>query len=36
MGQSLRIGEQYKPGTYFIEALQGSKSIQTKVIKTGK
>ena len=34
IGQILRLGEQYKAGTYIIEVVQGSRSIQTKVIKT--
>ncbi|TKK68951.1 T9SS type A sorting domain-containing protein [Ilyomonas limi] len=36
IGQSLRFGDQYKAGTYIIEAVQGSQSVQMKVIKTGK
>jgi len=36
IGQSLRLGDQYKAGAYIIEAVQGSQSVQTKVIKTGK
>jgi hypothetical protein len=36
IGQSFHLGEQFKTGTYIIEAVQGSHSIQTKVIKTGK
>jgi uncharacterized delta-60 repeat protein len=36
IGQSLRLGDQYKAGTYIIEALQGNRSVQTKVIKTGQ
>ena len=34
--QSLRLGDQYKAGTYLIEAVQGSQKVQTKVIKTGQ
>ena len=36
IGQSLRLGDQYTAGTYIIEAVQGSKKVQAKVIKTGK
>jgi uncharacterized delta-60 repeat protein len=36
IGQILHLGNQYKAGTYIIEALQGNRSVQTKVIKTGK
>ena len=36
IGQSLRLGDQYKSGTYIIEAVQGSQRVQAKVIKTGK
>jgi uncharacterized delta-60 repeat protein len=36
IGQSLPLGDQYKAGTYIIEAVQGGQSVQTKVIKTGK
>ncbi len=36
IGQSLHLGDQYKAGTYIIEALQSGKSVQTKVIKTSK
>ena len=36
LGQSLRLGDLYKAGTYIIKAVQGSQSVQTKVIKTGK
>ncbi|TKK65384.1 T9SS type A sorting domain-containing protein [Ilyomonas limi] len=36
IGQSLRLGNQYNPGTYIIEAVQGSQRALTKVIKTGK
>jgi uncharacterized delta-60 repeat protein len=36
IGQSLRLGDLYKAGTYIIEAVQGSQRVQTKVIKTGK
>jgi len=28
IGQSLRLGNQYKPGTYIIEAVQGSQRVQ--------
>ncbi len=36
VGQVLHLGDQYKAGTYIIEAIQGSQRVQTKVIKTGK
>jgi uncharacterized delta-60 repeat protein len=36
IGQILHLGDQYKAGTYMIEAVQGSQRAQTKVIKTGK
>jgi hypothetical protein len=36
IGQILHLGDQYKAGTYIIEAVQGSRRMQTKVIKTGK
>jgi len=36
IGQSLHLGDQYKAGTYIIEAVQGTRTVQTKVIKTGK
>ncbi|TKK65383.1 T9SS type A sorting domain-containing protein [Ilyomonas limi] len=34
IGQSFRLGEQYKAGTYIMEAVQGNQRTQTKVIKT--
>jgi uncharacterized delta-60 repeat protein len=36
IGQILHLGDQYKAGTYIIEAEQGGRRVQTKVIKTGK
>jgi hypothetical protein len=36
IGQSFHLGEQYKTGTYIIEAVQGSKRVQAKVIKTDR
>jgi uncharacterized delta-60 repeat protein len=36
IGQSLSLGDHYKAGTYIIEALQGNRSVQTKVIKIDK
>jgi hypothetical protein len=36
IGQSLRLGEQYKTGTYIIEAVQGSQIVRTKIIKAGQ
>lgn len=32
-GQSLRIGDNYRPGTYVIQAIQGKQSKTTKIIK---
>lgn len=31
--QTLRIGDQYRPGIYFIEVMQGAERTQTKIIK---
>jgi uncharacterized delta-60 repeat protein len=36
IGQVLHLGNQYKAGTYIIEAMQGTRRVQIKVIKTGK
>jgi hypothetical protein len=36
IGQSFHLGDQYTAGTYIIEAMQESQSVQTKVVKTGK
>jgi uncharacterized delta-60 repeat protein len=36
IGQRFRLGDQYKAGTYIIEAAQGSQRVQTKVIRSGK
>jgi hypothetical protein len=36
IGQSFHLGDQYIAGTYIIEAMQESQSVQTKVVKTGK
>jgi len=36
IGQSLRLGDQYKAGTYIIEAVQGTQRVHIKVIKSGK
>jgi uncharacterized delta-60 repeat protein len=36
IGQILHLGNQYKAGTYIIEAVQGTRRVQIKVIKTGQ
>jgi hypothetical protein len=36
IGQILHLGDQYKAGVYIIEAVQDSRRVQTKVIKTDK
>jgi hypothetical protein len=32
-GQTLRLGDQYRPGVYFIEMIQGNNRRQLKLIK---
>lgn len=36
IGQMVRLGDQYIPGIYIIEGVQGDQKVQTKVIKSGK
>jgi hypothetical protein len=34
-GSNLQVGQNFRPGTYFAQVVQGSEKVTVKLIKTG-